>query len=111
MKKMCQLAVVNNKAICTDTKEDVVLNPILYWRMVLLPKLETLLRKKLAQNRHMRCDDTSVTVSVSARTEKNLVKRFNDLSIDWSVIAKTLMGWGSFFAPVRNLLSTSLSTI
>ena len=75
--------VVNNKAICTDTEEDVVLNPISYWHSVLLPKVETLLRKKLAQNRHVRCDDTSVTVSVSARTEKDLVKRFDDLSIDW----------------------------
>lgn len=32
--------------------------------------------------------------AVTARTEKDLIKRFDDLSIDWSVIAKTLMGWG-----------------
>ena len=95
--------VVNNKAICTDTKEDVILNPILYWHMVLLPKLGTLLRKKLAQNRHVRCDDISVTVSVSARIEKDLVKRFDDLSIDWSVIAKTLVGWGELFCSGKGL--------
>ena len=66
--------VVNNKAISTDTEEDVVLNPFSYWHNVLLPKLGTLLRKKLAQNRQVRCDDTSVIVSVSARTEKDLIK-------------------------------------
>lgn len=98
--------VVNNKRISKDTEEDVVVNPFSYWHNVLLPKLETLLRKKLAQNREVRCDDTSVAVSVSARTEKDLVKRFDDLNIDWSVIAKTLMGWGELFRSGRKLTVT-----
>ncbi|KAF2467023.1 uncharacterized protein BDR25DRAFT_235430, partial [Lindgomyces ingoldianus] len=76
--------------------------------MVLLPKLETLLRKKLAQNRQVKCDDTGVVVSVSARTEKDLIKRFDDLSIDWSVIAKTLIGWGELFRSGKKL-TVSLS--
>lgn len=88
---------VNNKVISTDTEEDVVLNPVPYWHTVLRPKLDKLLLKKLPQNRPVRCDDTSVVVSVSARTERDLVKRFDDLSIDLSVIAKTLMGWGEHF--------------
>jgi hypothetical protein len=103
--------VVNSKVISTDTEQDVVLNPVLYWHMVLFPKLEKLLRKKLPQNRQVRCDDTGVVVSVSARTESDLVKRFDDLSIDWSVIARTLMGWGELSAPVRNSQCSSLSTI
>ncbi|KAF2270178.1 hypothetical protein CC78DRAFT_416107, partial [Lojkania enalia] len=63
---------------------------------------------KLAQNRQVKCDDTGVVVSVSARTEKDLVKRFDDLSIDWSVIAKTLIGWGELFRSGKKL-TVSLS--
>jgi hypothetical protein len=95
--------VVNNKVISTDTEEDVVVNPVPYWHMVLRPKLDKLLLKKLPQNRLVRCDDTSVVLSVTARTEKDLVKRFDDLSIDWSVIAKTLMGWGEHFRSGKKL--------
>lgn len=95
--------VVNNKKISEDTERDVVLHPFSYWHNFLLPKLETLLRKKVAQNRDVRCDDTSATVSVSARTEKDLVKRFDDLNIDWSVIANTLMEWGELFRSGKKL--------
>jgi hypothetical protein len=84
--------VLNNKKISEDTEADIVLNPIPYWHTVLRPKLDELLFKKVPQNRPVRCDDTGVVISVSARTEKDLVKRFDDLNIDWSVIAKTLSG-------------------
>jgi hypothetical protein len=43
--------VVNNKVVAKDTEQDLVLVPIAYWHMVLQPKLEKLLRRKLAQNR------------------------------------------------------------
>lgn len=95
--------VVNNKKISEDTEKDVVLNPFSYWHHFLLPKLQTLLRQKVPQNRDVRCDDTSATVSVSARTEKDLVKRFDDLNIDWSVIANTMKEWGELFRSGKKL--------
>lgn len=95
--------VVNNKRVSEDTEEDVVVSPVPYWHMVLRPKLEKLLMKKVPQNRPVRCDDTGVVVSVTARTEKDLVKRFDDLSIDWSVIAKTLIGWGEHLRSGKKL--------
>jgi hypothetical protein len=95
--------VVNNKMVAKDTEQDLVLVPIAYWHMVLQPKLEKLLRRKMAQNRHVRCDDTNVVISVSGRTERDLVKRFDDLSIDWSIIAKQLTAWGELFRSGKKL--------
>jgi hypothetical protein len=45
--------------------------------MYLMPTLEKLLWRKLGQNSHVRCDDTNVVVSVTDRTERELVKRFD----------------------------------
>lgn len=33
----------------------------MYWHIILKPKLEKLLRKKVAQNRHIRCDDNCIS--------------------------------------------------
>lgn len=81
---------VNNKVVSRDTEPDVVLGPLAYWHMVLKPKLNKLLCKKLAQNRPVRCDDTNVTASITDRAERDLVQRFDDLDIDWPIIAKQL---------------------
>ena len=94
---------VNNRIISKDTEQDLVLVPTAYWHMLLKPKLEKLLRKKVAQNRHIRCDDTSVVVSVTDRTERDLVKRFDDINIDWSLIEKQLIKWSELFRSRKKL--------
>ena len=94
---------VNNKVVSRDTEPDVVLGPLAYWHMVLKPKLDKLLCKKLAQNRPVRCDDTNVTASVTDRTERDLVQRFDDLDIDWPIIAKQLEAWGERFRSSKKL--------
>ena len=85
--------VVNNKAVAKDTEQDVVVAPIAYWHMVLKPKLERLLHKKLAQNRHVRGDDTNIVVSVNDRSERDLIKRFDEIDVDWSIVEKQLTAW------------------
>ncbi|KAH0533761.1 hypothetical protein FGG08_007572 [Glutinoglossum americanum] len=77
---------VNNRVISKDMEQDLVLVPTAYRHNVLKSKLEGLLRKKVAQNRRVRCDDTSVTVSVTDRAECDLIKIFDDLNIDWSIV-------------------------
>jgi hypothetical protein len=79
---------VNSKELSKDTERDLVLAPTAYWHMVLKPKLERLLRKMLLQNRHVRSDDTNVIVSVNHRSERDLIKRFEDIDVDWSIIEK-----------------------
>ena len=67
---------VNGKVVSKDTEQDLVLLPTAYWHLSLKPKLEKLLRKKLARNRHVCCEETHVVVSVSGRSERDLTKRF-----------------------------------
>ena len=71
--------------------------------MFLKPKPEKLLRKKVAQNRHVRCDDTSVVVSVTDRTKRDLTKRFDDIDIDWSLVEKQFVKWGELFRSGKKL--------
>jgi hypothetical protein len=59
---------VNNKVISRDTEQDLILVPTAYWHMLLKPKLENLPQRKVAQNRHIRCDDSNVVVSVTGRS-------------------------------------------
>lgn len=94
---------VNNRVVAKDTEQDLVLVPIAYWHMVLQPKFEKLLQKKLGPNRHVRCDDTEVKVSISDRTQRDLVKRFDDLDISRPIIAKQLEAWGERFRSGKKL--------
>ena len=60
---------------------------------ILRPKLNSLLARKLPQNKSFRVDDTNVIASVTDRTERDLVKRFDDLDIDWAILEKQLQTW------------------
>jgi hypothetical protein len=66
---------VNKKEISKDTEQDLVLAPTVYWHMFLKSKLEKLVRRKVAQNRYIQCNDTSIAVSVKERSERDLLKR------------------------------------
>ena len=94
---------VNGRMVSKDTEQDLVLAPMAYWHMFLKPKLEKLLRKKLAQNRAVRCDETNVIVSVTGRSERDLTKRFDDIDIDWSIVEKQLLAWGELFRSGKKL--------
>jgi len=82
--------IVNNKGIARDTEQNLVLAPSAYWGRVLQPKLEKLLQKKLPLNKSFRADDIMVAVSVTDRAERDLIKRFDELDIDWQVIERQL---------------------
>jgi len=88
---------VNNKPISKDTEQDLVLAPSFYWPLILQPKLEKLLYKKVPSNKRVMSDDTSVVVSVTGRSERDLTKRFDEIEIDWPVIEKQLVAWGELF--------------
>ena len=94
---------VNSKELSKDTERDLVLAPTAYWHMVLKPKLERLLRKKLPQNRHVRGDDTNVIVSVNHRSERDLIKRFEEIDVDWSIVEKQLIAWSDLFRSGKTL--------
>jgi hypothetical protein len=72
---------LNGKIISRDTETDLVLAPVPYWQPFLQPRLEKLLQKKLGLN-GAKSDDTNVVVSATGRSERDLIKRFDELDID-----------------------------
>jgi hypothetical protein len=74
--------VVNNKVVAKNTKQDLVLVPSAHWHLCLKPKVEKLLSKKVAHNRHVEFNNTSVVVSVNDRSQRNLTKRFDNIDVD-----------------------------
>jgi hypothetical protein len=38
----------------------------------------------------MRPDDITVAISVTERSERDLIKRFNDIEVNWSIVEKQL---------------------
>jgi hypothetical protein len=92
---------VNNRAIMPkDTEQDVVLALADCWEHILKPKLENFLHKK---NRPLESEHTTVVVSVTERSERDLTKRFDDTSIEWAVIERQLVAWGELFRAGKKL--------
>jgi hypothetical protein len=89
--------------VSKDTEPDVVLAPASYWRLILEPKLEKLLYKKLAKNRPIKSEDTNVVVSVIERSQRDLAKRFDDTDIDWGVVERQLIKWAELFCAGKKL--------
>lgn len=59
--------------------------------------------KKLASNRSYRPDDTTVVVHVQDRSERDFVKRFDELDIEWSILEQQLVLWSNLFRAGRRL--------
>ena len=82
---------LHKKEVSNDIELDVVLAPTSYWRLVLQPKLEKLLCRKLAKNRHVMSEETNVVISVTNRSQRDVTKRFDDTNVEWSVIERQLV--------------------
>jgi len=89
--------------VSKDTEPDVVLAPASYWRLILQPKLEKLLCKKLAKNRPIRSEDSNIVISVTERSQRDLTKRFDDTDIDWGVVERQLIKWAELFRADKKL--------
>jgi hypothetical protein len=83
-----------------DTEQDLVLEPAAHWEHFLEPKLKNALLKK---KRPLAPDDTTVVVSVTDRKTRDLMRRFDDTSIDWPVMQKQLLAWGELFRAGKTL--------
>ncbi|CAG8219696.1 unnamed protein product [Penicillium olsonii] len=94
---------VNKKVLSRDTEEDVVLTPSAYWPKTLKGKLERLLEGKIPRKGRVRSDDTSIAVSVNDRSQRDLMKRFDHLDIDWTAVEKQLLKWGELFCRGKKL--------
>ncbi|KAM0708546.1 hypothetical protein Q7P35_005198 [Cladosporium inversicolor] len=94
---------LNNRMIAKDTEQDVALAPGHYWSMFLQPKLDALLGKKIKNGKRIQPDDSNVLVSVNERSERDLIRRFDEVQVDWSVVEKQLLSWGELLHAGKRL--------
>jgi hypothetical protein len=94
---------INNKVLSRDTEQDVVPAPAVYWRMYLQPKVGSLVARKLPLGGQVECDDTSVVATVNDRSERDLVKRCDDMHIDWPAVEGQLLLWAECFCRGKKL--------
>jgi hypothetical protein len=94
---------INNRMAIKDTEQDLVLVPYAFWDRFLRPKLEKLLEKKLPLNKLFKADETNVMVSVTDRSERDLVKQFNELDIEWPILERQLQAWSKLFRGGKRL--------
>jgi hypothetical protein len=84
-----------------DSEQDLVLVPHAFWHRFLQPKLKKLLNKKLPPNKSFKADD--IVVSATDRSERDLVKRFDELDIEWSILEKQLQAWSKLYRAGKKL--------
>ncbi|KKY20302.1 hypothetical protein UCRPC4_g04192 [Phaeomoniella chlamydospora] len=65
--------------------------------MVLQDKLDKLLSKKVRDDRHVVAEDTTITTSITKRGVSDVVKRFDEVDINWSIVDSQLETWGHLF--------------
>jgi hypothetical protein len=80
---------LNNRMIAKDTEQDVVLAP-------------ALLGKKINNSKRVRPEDGNVVVSVNERPS-DLIRRFDEVQVDWSVVDKQLLSWGELLRAGKRL--------
>lgn len=83
---------LNKRVLAKDTEQDLVLEPSSYWQMI-KQNAESVLCGKIARNRRVRSDDTTVVVSINERSKRDLTKRFERTDIDWTAINRQLLMW------------------
>ncbi len=64
---------LNGKAISKDIEPEVLLAPGYYWLLDLQAQLEELLQKKFTRSRRVRSKDTTVVVSTTERSQRDLI--------------------------------------
>ena len=99
---ICKIKL-NNRMIAKDTEQDIVLAPAPYWSMFLQPKLDALLSKKINISKRIRPDDSNVVVSVNECSERNLIRRFDEVQVDWLVVEKQRLNWGELLRAGKRL--------
>ncbi len=79
---------MNGRVVAKDTEQNLIFAPNIYWEVVLRSKLDKLFKKKLPSNKVFGADDTNVVLFVIDRLKRDLIKRFDELDIDWDVLKK-----------------------
>ncbi|KAI1317288.1 hypothetical protein F5Y16DRAFT_153261 [Xylariaceae sp. FL0255] len=80
---------LNGRVTAKDTEQDVVFSPRDFWNISLQQELS----KVLKRNKFCQADETTIVVAITERLERDLVKRFDELNVDWTLIEKQMQSW------------------
>lgn len=94
---------VNNRQVAKQTEQDLVLAPGDFWNATLMSKLDELVRKTQV-NKPCAADATTIVMSVTERSERNVTKRFDEIKIDWLVVERQLQTWSHLTHNGRKLI-------
>lgn len=83
----------NNRMITKDSEQTIVVPPDVFWKTRLRAKLRAVLDRKLPSTKTFEAVDTDVVVSVTDRSQRDLVKRFDELDVDWAMLEAQLQRW------------------
>ncbi|KAF4487555.1 hypothetical protein CGGC5_v005858 [Colletotrichum fructicola Nara gc5] len=83
----------NNRTVTKDSEHNITIAPQAFWDRHLKEQVQEVLRRKLPPHKTFRPVDSDVVVSVTERTQRDLVKRFNELNIDWTMVESQLQEW------------------
>ncbi|KAK5309506.1 hypothetical protein LTR93_012213 [Exophiala xenobiotica] len=98
-----KVTMKGSRSVLRDTEPDVVLAPGRYWQRYLRERVEDLVRQKSADGRVVRPDDSTVVVSVTERSQRDLTKRYPGSEIDWAIVQTQLESWGQYFQRGKKL--------
>ncbi|CAI7580189.1 unnamed protein product [Penicillium pancosmium] len=102
---------LNNRVVVKDTEQDLTSPPSSHWDQI-AETAGNLLRRKIARRRRVRLDDTELVLSVNDRSQRDLTKRFESTSIDWTAMEKQLLAWAHLYRLGKKLrLQISLNYI
>lgn len=101
---------LNKRVLAKDTEQDLVLEPSLYWQKI-KQKAESVLRGKIARNRRVRSDDTTVVVSINEHSQCDITKHFERTDIDWTAINRQLLMWEKLRQDKNLRISISINYI
>ncbi|KAK0246848.1 hypothetical protein LTS09_018011 [Friedmanniomyces endolithicus] len=93
----------NKRTVARETEQNIVLGPSDYWTHFLHSKIRRAMKRQFPAEQQPNIDDTCVTVAVNDRSERDVVKQFDGLRIDWDVVESQLRSWGEHFRVGRNL--------
>ncbi|KAL7918358.1 hypothetical protein ACQKWADRAFT_304428 [Trichoderma austrokoningii] len=68
-----------------------------------MSKLDELVRKTQV-NKPCAADATTIVISVTERSERNVMKRFDEIKVDWLVVERQLQTWSHFTRNGRKLI-------
>ncbi|KAF4474514.1 hypothetical protein CGGC5_v016941 [Colletotrichum fructicola Nara gc5] len=83
----------NNRTITKDSEHNITITPQALWKRQLKEQVQEVLSRKLPPHKTFRPVDSDVVVSVTDRSQRDFVKRFNELNIDWTLVESQLQEW------------------